>query len=106
MQMRVGIVIAAVALSASSAPGAQVTTERSASIVVFPKVIADGTHDTTIQLSNAATAVVHAHCWYTNGARQIPELPPGPANPPLWSVLEFDLTLTKQQPTNWVASRG
>ena len=31
---------------------AQVTTEQSASIIVFPKVVTDGTWDTVIQLGN------------------------------------------------------
>lgn len=106
MQMRVAVLIAAGVLAAPVAARAQVTTEHSASIVVFPKVIADGTSDTAIQLSNASANSVHAHCWYTDGALQFSELPPGPSNPPRWSILEFDLTLTKQQPTNWVVSRG
>jgi hypothetical protein len=106
MQMRVAVLIAAGVLAAPAAARAQVTTEHSASIVVFPKVIADGTSDSTIQLSNASANTVHAHCWYTDGALQFSGLPPGPSNPPRWSILEFDLTLTKQQPTNWVASRG
>jgi len=85
---------------------AQVTTERSASILVFPKVIADGTRDTVIQITNTSNSMVHAHCFYVNGALTFPELPPGVINPPLWIETDFDIWLTKQQPTHWVVSEG
>ncbi|MFN8640742.1 MAG: hypothetical protein U0802_03445 [Candidatus Binatia bacterium] len=63
---------------------AQVTTEKSSSILVFPKVISDGTRDTVIQITNTSNSMVHAHCFYVNGALTFPDLPPGPINPPLW----------------------
>jgi hypothetical protein len=86
---------------------AQVTTERSASILVFPKVIADGTRDTIIQITNTSNSMVHAHCFYVNGAPTFPEFPPDPIlNPPRWVELDFDIMLTKQQPTHWVVSTG
>ena len=47
---------------------ARVTTEQSASILVFPKVIADGTRDTIIQITNTSNNMRHAHCFYVNGA--------------------------------------
>jgi hypothetical protein len=84
----------------------QVTTEKSASILVFPKVIADGTRDTVIQITNTSNSMVHAHCFYVNGALTFPDLPPGPINPPLWIETDFDIWLTKQQPTHWVVSQG
>lgn len=86
--------------------GADVTTERSASIVVFPKVMAAGSQDTIIQITNTSNQMVHAHCIYVNGALTDPTLPPGPLNPPLWNELDFDIWLTKQQPTIWTARRG
>mgnify|MGYP001075677390 CR=1 FL=1 len=30
----------------------------------------------------------------------------GPQNPPLWIETDFDIWLTKQQPTHWVVSQG
>jgi hypothetical protein len=95
----------AVAMLASAA-FAEVTTERSASILVFPKVIADGTRDTIIQITNTSNSMVHAHCFYVNGALTFPEQDPGPLNPPLWTEVDFDIWLTKQQPTYWVVSEG
>jgi hypothetical protein len=96
---------ALVGLMASGA-AADVTTERSASIIVFPKVIADGTRDTIIQITNTSNSMVHAHCFYVNAAPVLPDEPPGPGNPPQWQEIDFDIQLTKQQPTHWVVSLG
>jgi len=90
-----------------SGASAELTTERSASILVFPKVIANGTRDTIIQITNTSNSMVHAHCFYVNAAPTDPALPPDPVlNPPLWQEIDFDIWLTKQQPTHWVVSRG
>jgi len=86
--------------------GADVTTERSASIVVFPKVMAADAQDTIIQITNTSNQMVHAHCIYVNAALTDPSLPEGPLNPPLWNELDFDIWLTKQQPTVWTARLG
>lgn len=98
---------ALVGLGVTAKPAAaRVTTEQSASILVFPKVIADGTRDTIIQITNTSNNMRHAHCFYVNGALTDPALPPGPLNPPLWTEIDFDIWLTKQQPTHWVVSSG
>jgi len=85
---------------------ADVTTEQGGSVVVWPKVIWDGGRDTVIQLSNIYNAMVHAHCVYVNGAPQNPALPVSPNNPALWTETDFDVWLSKQQPTHWSASGG
>ncbi|GIW40076.1 MAG: hypothetical protein KatS3mg076_0653 [Candidatus Binatia bacterium] len=84
----------------------EVTTERSASILVFPKVLANGTRDTIVQISNTSNSLVRAHCFYVNGALLDPTQPQGPLNPPLWQEVDFDIVLTKQQPTHWTVSEG
>jgi hypothetical protein len=89
-----------------SPAAARITTEESASILVFPKVIADGTRDTIIQITNTSNNMRHAHCFYVNAAPSIPGLPISDENPPLWTEIDFDITLTKQQPTKWVVSTG
>ena len=106
MAKRVAVALAALTFGLLPSVQAQVTTEHAASVVVFPKVIADTSADTVIQLTNIANAAVAAHCWYLNGAPAFPEFPPGPSNPPRWAITEFDLVLTRQQPTSWVVSRG
>ena len=103
---RVGLMAAALVALVASAATAEVTTDQSASILVFPKVIADGTRETVIQITNTSNSMVHAHCFYVNGALTFPDEPPGPFNPPQWVELDFDIWLTKQQPTYWVASQG
>jgi hypothetical protein len=86
---------------------ADIVTERSASVLVFPKVVANGTRDTLIQITNTSNSMVHAHCLYVNAAPTFREFPPHPIdNPPLWLEINFDIWLTKQQPTYWRVSTG
>jgi hypothetical protein len=90
----------------ASANPTDVTTEQGGSIVILPKVIWDGTRDTIIQLANIGNPVAQARCFYIDGGPLIPNLPPGPTNPTLWNETDFSIFLTKQQPTQWVASLG
>lgn len=84
---------ALVALGVTAQPvAAKVTTEQSASILIFPKVIANGQRDTIIQITNTSNTMRHAHCFYVNGST--------------WTEIDFDIWLTKQQPTHWVVSTG
>ncbi|MBI1818683.1 MAG: hypothetical protein HYR72_27175 [Deltaproteobacteria bacterium] len=84
---------------------AEVTTERPGSIIIWPKIIASGTRDTIIQISNVSNSMVHAHCFYVNAALE-PAPPPQQGLVPKWQEVDFDIWLTKQQPTHWVASLG
>jgi hypothetical protein len=104
---RVGLLGAAFAvLGLYGVAQADVTSERSGSILVFPKVLADGTRDTIIQISNTSNSLVRAHCFYVNAALTDPSRPQGPLNPPLWQEIDFDINLTRQQPTYWRVSTG
>jgi hypothetical protein len=64
--------------------------DRSASIIIFPRIVVDSPADTTIQIVNTGNSLAFARCFYvaTTGST------------------EFALTLTRQQPTVWVASQG
>lgn len=89
-------------LALASVARAEVSTDVSGSVLVFPKVIFDagnGGRDTIIQISNTSNNLVHAHCFYVNGA-------PDVLGNPLWQVTDFTIWLTRQQPTHWVASEG
>lgn len=86
--------------------GAQVSTQESASVIVFPKVVVDDNWDTTIQIGNGANRPTRAICHYVNGGRTAPDQPPGPLNPPLWAEVDFTIGLARLQPTHWVVSRG
>ncbi len=104
---RVGLMAMTLVGVLVSGASADIVTERSASVLVFPKVVANGTRDTLIQITNTSNTMVHAHCFYVNAAPTFPELPPDPINnPPLWIEIDFDIWLTKQQPTYWVVSTG
>ncbi len=92
--------------SASAQERNEISTEVSGSVLVFPKIIADSTTDTVIQIDNTGNPMAHAHCFYVNAAPRNPAFPAGPLNPPQWSETDFDIWLTRQQPTHWVASGG
>jgi len=106
LQRRLGAVAILLVLGAARGAAADVTIDSSASILVWPKIISDGTHDTVIQLSNTSNSVVRAHCFYVNAALTDPSQPPGPLNPPLWLETDFDIVLTRQQPSYWYAHLG
>lgn len=87
--------------------GADVTVEKGSSILIFPKVIADGTRDTIIQIANISNDLVFARCFYVNAQLTIPGIPEHPIlNPPLWLETDFQIRLTRQQPTHWRVSSG
>ena len=98
--------LAAGVLAAAVGVHADVTTDRPASILVFPKVISDLRTDTLISISNTSNSLVHAHCFYVNAALRDPTSPQGPLNPPLWQEIDFGITLTRQQPTYWSVAVG
>lgn len=100
-----GAMLAALTMSARIA-SADVTTDQDASLLVFPKVIADGTRDTLIQISNTKNNTVLAQCFYVNASPVNPFEPAGPLNPRQWIETGFNILLTKQQPTIWRVSTG
>ena len=85
---------------ATGAQGA-VSTERGASILAFPKVLANSDDtDTIIQITNISNNMVHARCFYVNASKD-------PATgKPLWQVTDFTIWLTTQQPTHWEVGTG
>jgi hypothetical protein len=87
-------------LGLAGVAGADISTERSGSIVVFPKVLATTERDTIIQLTNTSNSLVRAHCFYVNGAVD------PVTEEPLWIETDFDIALTKQQPTHWLVRTG
>lgn len=69
------------------------------SILIFPKVVNTGGRDTVIQIGNTGNMMDHARCFYVDGR-------PGPRGVPVCGNVDFDIWLTKQQPTHWRASTG
>jgi hypothetical protein len=88
-----GAALVVMAGAVARAP-AQVTTEGGASILVFPKVVADSSTDTVIQLANRSDNGVDAFCSYVNGA------------PGTWQSLGFSVALGPGRPTHWSAAQG
>jgi hypothetical protein len=73
------------------------TTERPSSVLIFPKVV-NTNPDTIIQITNTGQMMTHAHCFYTDG-RVV-------GGEPAWQVTDFEITLTRQQPTHWSVAQG
>ncbi len=112
-----GMVLAVLALSGARAR-ADISSDKAGSVVVFPKVIADGTRDTLISLTNTSNMQAYAHCEYvlgtgfcaisgntcstlfdcTGGVGDVCETN--------WQLGNFDVILTRQQPTIWRVSTG
>jgi hypothetical protein len=103
---------------------ADVTTDEPGSIVIFPKVIADSTRDTLIQLTNTSTSSQHVHCVYVDTSTASPGTCSG-TTPAAQSCnsdeecfandngtcvrcqpFDFDISLTPLQPTVWRVSTG
>lgn len=90
---------------------ADVTTEKGASILIFPKVRVDSSFDTIIQIANTGNSMVHAKCFFVNGAlvnliTQLPCTLPGPLCVQSCQETDFNIWLTKQQPTHFSAHTG
>jgi hypothetical protein len=104
-----GLCVTAVVLGIMTADArADVTIEKGASILAFPKVLADGGTDTLIQITNVSNSMVHARCFYVNAQLPRPNEPENPltGNVPFWQETDFNIWLTKQQPTHWLVSTG
>ena len=84
-----------VTASIASAAPQDMTTEQGGSVVVYPKVIWDGSRDTIIQIANTGNMPVSAHCYYVDAGIS-----------GQWIETDFYIYLTRQQPTHWVASKG
>lgn len=102
----VTVVALALALGVQTAQ-ADFSTERPGSILIFPKVVNEpGGMNTVVQITNTSNLTRYARCFYVNGSLENPNQPPGPGNEPLCEVTDFELTLTRQQPTHWLVSSG
>lgn len=102
---------------------ARSTTNRPASIVVWPKIIVDSSGvlfgvptDTKVMLSNTnSTGIKQAHCFYINATGHCSNDGSACRDSrdcelaeciPSWSETDFDVILTQEQPLAWYASDG
>lgn len=115
----------AVLLVASTAT-ADIVSDQSGAILVFPKIVVDTTGDlgdptdTVIQITNTSNSVISARCFYVNATghcsnnetvactEESAAARCGAGNRcvPQWTKRDFRLTLTKRQPLAWRASEG
>src|SRR5215468_7308277 len=79
---------------APTGAAAQATTDRGASILIFPKVVADSSGDTVLQLANLSDNNIDAFCAYADGGAGS------------WRSLTFNLALGPRHPVHWQASAG
>jgi len=117
------VLVAATLWGAPAGAQNHVSSDQPGSIVIWPKVIADGTRDTLIKLTNTSNGPAYAHCEYTQGtgfcsltdepcsltrSDSCPEIPGASANLCVisWQTGNFDVILTRQQPTIWRVSTG
>ena len=76
----------------AGAANADTSVERPGSILIFPKVVSNGTRDTVIQVTNTGNMLNEVSCFYVDGDS--------------CTVTDFELTLTRQQPIHWRVSAG
>jgi len=125
-------VLLTLALAASaSRVAAQVTADKPAAILVFPKILVHsdanptGTLDTFVRISNVSATPINVLCYYVNTTPQC-EVAGGDCFPdkqvcpvdigggeifpgkclPQWRATDFKLRLTREQPTGWLVSVG
>ena len=103
LRFRSGLALAALTLTCTAwmphLVAAEVTTDQPGAVLVFPKIIVDGTRDTIIQISNAGGLQARLRCFYTS-------LDLSGENLPVWLTVDFTIGLTRLQPTVWLASSG
>ncbi len=91
--------IALICLMAATADG-EVNIDQPGAILVFPKIVSNDIEDTTIQITNATGFAVSARCFFIDGRPDVI------SQQPTWLVTDFQTTLTRFQPTVWVAGQG
>ena len=95
---------------------AAATSEQGASILFFAKVVADGVRDTVIEIANTSNVLVTARCVYVRGlgactstaapCRTDDDCPALQSCIDRWQTVDFNITLTAQQPTVWPVGAG
>jgi len=111
-RMTAPAIIMCFAILAAGSARAETTTERSSSILIFPKVVYDGSRDTFIQISNTSNSMVHAHCFYVDATPECignGDCLAGTCSgrcEQRWQEVDFSIWLTKQQPTHWTVGVG
>lgn len=72
----------------------QTSIDRGASILIFPKIVADAAADTVVQLANLSDNSIRAHCAYVDGRSGS------------WQVSDFTVALPPDRAVHWTVARG
>lgn len=96
---RTALAVSIVGLSLISVARADVYTDRPGSLLIFPKVVRTTDRDTVIQLSSKYSMVNQVRCFYIDGQLDS-------QRNPVCSEVDFYLSLTRKQPTQWTGSAG
>jgi hypothetical protein len=91
---RLVVLIALGLLLTAGRGAAQVTTDRGAAVLIYPKIVADTSADTTLQLINLSDNRVNANCAYVDGVSGS------------WQTTSFTLSLESQRTVHWTATAG
>jgi len=127
------VVAAAMMLAGASTASADVVSDQSGAVLIFPKVVVDTSGvfgprtDTELQITNTSNSVISARCVLVDttprciGVTGTPDTActeageaegdnrcaPGSRCTPQWrKTADFQFTLTKRQPISWKASDG
>jgi len=122
---RAGLTLGACLVGLVSVASAMTTSDRPASILMWPKIVVNEATDTVVDISNVSRNLTAAHCWMINAnshcassssragepcteARECPldGVSGFAACVPGWSEIDFELYITPDQPLAWAASRG
>jgi hypothetical protein len=107
-----GRVLLLMAVGSIVPASAATNSDRTGSILIFPKVVFHDQRETIIQITNTNNMPVFAHCYYVNSAPiciGAGDCLAGTCTgrcEPQWQEVDFSIVLTKQQPTHWLAGTG
>lgn len=92
-----GLCACALMVGMAGSARADVTVDKGSSVVVFPYIEWDHDTQTLIQLTNTGNSMLHVSCYYVQTVDY---------GKPVWEETDFDIWLTKQQPTVWPVGPG
>lgn len=122
---RAGLTIGACLVGLVSVASSMTTSDKPASILMWPKVVVTESTDTLVDISNVSSNLVAAHCWLINANSHCASSSSNAGAPcenssdcplelrqgyaacvPGWSEIDFEINITPDQPLAWRASAG
>ena len=92
----IGMLCVFAGAAGSQAQQTRAGTDRPGSILMFPKVVRTAQRDTIVQITNTGNSINWVHCFYLSA----------PDGSGYCGAVDFELVLTRQQPTQWRVSQG